>query len=1506
MRLKRLGAVLLAAALVFSQGYFAPRHSNAADGPAALYLGEDRETRGAWYVRDDGAQANSLEKHRLYGRDGVLIPYHKNPGNDGQTIKNVKEDIQDLTPESKCNYVELPAYIDSFSSNIETISGDPHGYWCYGAEQPAGSWDTGHEDQAQKLACALYSADTSKWDRKDIQQDGGDIQYTVNVNDNDWHAVSVYMAHHSKDETQSQYVRILDHSGRILKSVLSVDNTRGVYQTFAFRGNIIVQGKNFPGGSFTEIAGIFFDPLLTDVSVQKTGLSAALREGSAKEVELKWTNGSAASEAVILRKLSNKDDTAYELIGYAAAGADSYMDTTASVAKTYTYMIGSRVTARYDNKEKFNDSLTEKQYSLPKGNAECSTAKYTLTSLEFEKDYYNLGDINQTVELKATLREGVTYDENDNLNPGSGKVFPNKEIVFSLDGSLVYDTSQPETKPNMKAEVGRAVTDSNGVAAAQFSPAFGGSFKIIAQFMLESDPLDEMKGFDECFASADIDIGVAEWEGKPYLMSVTDAVKPEETLIIYGNGLTPDEQKVAVAPATTGGAKEFSTGIPGLKYLDILQGDLKFAKAVTLTLPVGFEPGVYDIWVQNGKGWSNNLKLNGARPLFLDQEAAYEGLDVEIVGRNFFPDEFGLSEAKRADIRIKLEPRSAGDGITLSPKTGVRYAANTPGVYEVGKSMTGKDVYHSNPYRVTFTVPTGIMPDDYDVWVANDGINFERLYNGQFLKVVAKKPDDSGIADNFPGITHRDPLNLGVYWAQDINWAGRTRVNPSWADGTDRTSQIQGLINSRAVSGGGVIFFPNGTYLTGPLTLPGNVVLVGESQDGVILEVSLSAPSPYFVKTDSDYSGVARFTVKLKQGSYTPDFYFMFQDKTEAGNTEFYADLRQLKNVFIKEVTMNLPLTQDLDGHRRPDDSHRGASMIFNGKKNFLVADCDVHGFFAVLHRGYVSQYVSVRNSVFEAYRDVMHIMANYAFIENTALLGDHEDGHGWSARSECYFGDNYIEKVGPAYPEANNNGEVIMLEPPAGQLNYGNILAAAGSGPVTIDGVEMPANCLLLACESGVPMTTKEYSDYAVCITDGTGAGQWRYIQKAPVGSLGKDGFEEGYYGNMFQLREGERPWDILPDQTSLYTLYLPQISPTIVNNKAYHCGKSILLYSQIIDGLAANNDMKDTEGISIYSTINANAKGTNFFNRIVNNTVEGVSPMTFKGGIGINTGRFNEGRAYKGTLTGVTVIRGNTLKNMPSGDFIDQSEQPETRGIYLRTRGGTGMEESGDVSFTVVENNSVEACEYGVWMDSRVYNVLILGNEFKDLENPDIVMQGPQTVQVWAKLTFDLAGGTYDGKLDGMWSLNSPLPEPAKAGFGFRGWSYDPDGGEVFSSAPAGSGKLYAIWGEKVTVRFDSGGGSAVSNVTVWIGDKITSPQNPTLDGYTFNGWHKEESCVNAWSFDSDTVTADVTLYAKWEKNHDPPPVTPERGCKKKAAAAAGLIGIAVVALALKKRRV
>jgi|GEM_PF-4237186 len=74
--------------------------------------------------------------------------------------------------------------------------------------------------------------------------------------------------------------------------------------------------------------------------------------------------------------------------------------------------------------------------------------------------------------------------------------------------------------------------------------------------------------------------------------------------------------------------------------------------------------------------------------------------------------------------------------------------------------------------------------------------------------------------------------------------------------------------------------------------------------------------------------------------------------------------------------------------------------------------------------------------------------------------------------------------------------------------------------------------------------------------------------------------------------------------------------------------------------------------------------------------------------------------------------------------------------------------------------------------------------------------------------------------------------------------------------------------------TVKFDSQGGSAVDSVNVARGaggsGKVPVPATPTKAGYTFVGWVVSNPHNSAlWKFDTNVVSYDVTMYAKWQAN-------------------------------------
>ena len=122
-----------------------------------------------------------------------------------------------------------------------------------------------------------------------------------------------------------------------------------------------------------------------------------------------------------------------------------------------------------------------------------------------------------------------------------------------------------------------------------------------------------------------------------------------------------------------------------------------------------------------------------------------------------------------------------------------------------------------------------------------------------------------------------------------------------------------------------------------------------------------------------------------------------------------------------------------------------------------------------------------------------------------------------------------------------------------------------------------------------------------------------------------------------------------------------------------------------------------------------------------------------------------------------------------------------------------------------------------------------------------------------------------------------------PTKPNSNFLGWYTDVNCTNVFNfndrvkrtgsySSESNSLTLYAKWGlPTFEVTFDSNGGSAVANQTVGYDGRVIRPTDPTKTKSALEGWYKDSSCTIPWNFNTDKVTYDTTLYAKWVNTYE-----------------------------------
>lgn len=133
--------------------------------------------------------------------------------------------------------------------------------------------------------------------------------------------------------------------------------------------------------------------------------------------------------------------------------------------------------------------------------------------------------------------------------------------------------------------------------------------------------------------------------------------------------------------------------------------------------------------------------------------------------------------------------------------------------------------------------------------------------------------------------------------------------------------------------------------------------------------------------------------------------------------------------------------------------------------------------------------------------------------------------------------------------------------------------------------------------------------------------------------------------------------------------------------------------------------------------------------------------------------------------------------------------------------------------------------------------------------------------------------AAGTMDEQyLNGGTSARLNPCQFTLNGAVFTGWAFSPQGDIVWQDEAAitmysSNITLYAQWGgNSCTVTYDSCGGSEVAPGTAEQGKTVAQPADPVWGHRIFRGWYTGTNYITRWNFAADTVTGDITLYAKW----------------------------------------
>jgi len=232
-----------------------------------------------------------------------------------------------------------------------------------------------------------------------------------------------------------------------------------------------------------------------------------------------------------------------------------------------------------------------------------------------------------------------------------------------------------------------------------------------------------------------------------------------------------------------------------------------------------------------------------------------------------------------------------------------------------------------------------------------------------------------------------------------------------------------------------------------------------------------------------------------------------------------------------------------------------------------------------------------------------------------------------------------------------------------------------------------------------------------------------------------------------------------------------------------------------------------------------------------------------------------FNANGASGTPPTNISVKSGSSL-TLPNGSGLSKSGY--TFNGWNTNASGTGTQYNAGGSYTVTGDITL----YANWVSSDVTYTVSYNNNGGNGTVP-----ASQTVQSGSTITLPNGSGL------------------SKSGFTFGGWNTNASGSGVLYGAgsiytPHSNITLYANWNANVTttsftVSFNANGGNGTVPVsqTAQSGSSVTLPNGNSLSksGHTFSGWNTSNAGTgtNYNAGDSYTVTANITLYAKWSTN-------------------------------------
>lgn len=765
----------------------------------------------------------------------------------------------------------------------------------------------------------------------------------------------------------------------------------------------------------------------------------------------------------------------------------------------------------------------------------------------------------------------------------------------------------------------------------------------------------------------------------PVVFWASDSVKPGDAVLLYGNGLSPVLSVDVKRLADNGSTNTAAVQSQKVQTLQPCNASLKFL------MPASLESGIYAVDFKGDKAvLINRPQLWFLQPERLEpglvQNQAPPGAKIQVVGKDILlPDQQG-----HASLIIK--PVTGGTSRTIFADKAERFSLRA-------------------------TLPADLAAGTYQIRVSN-GFGGEQGLSDS-LTIEIRRPDA------WPDQT----FNVRSFGALGD-------------DMTDDTAAIRAALDAAEKNGGGVVYFPWGTYrLTDWIRIPRKTILRGEDRDATILKWPVDEPQteaefvPACVYGDTSFGLESISLIARKANTILMDLSSL---SNIAPEMKPFVNPEGSQDIFLRRVSFHHwmqcshPDRNQLLWAKRYTDNSNPYNFRDGAIRNFEVSDC--------LFQGGNQSFYNIRNA-----RILRNSFSNgmgycwtclgggawFTVAEDNDLRCSSSWGYGKIGMNRILSSRNISHNFVHGEREAmtldiSATPAIPYVQTQEGIHFTGNQNIAWYGSPSGIERNEIKLE--------GIKAAPGEFVGKTVMILDGPGTGQYREITS-----------------NSATLFAVDRPWDVPPTTNSAIGLWDLCRHMIVSDCEGYDTSAFAQLYGSfydyVVDGCRVDRSQGTwgQSGWFVQFRNNVIRYGFSYHQHIGNpgKNREGNSPFGFNGLTDGNLRITKFGSAQYGVPGGKPLFVRDVLPHPVPGarGCIIKGNQLEYNQRAVLMPGRDPMARMGTNEFIhmtdcLIDRNTIRYGDVGIHVGGLTSNTLVSGNSFLDVKtnvvaNPAVTLE-------------------------------------------------------------------------------------------------------------------------------------------------------------------------------------